>query len=160
MSPANHVTRREFVKSSALLGAAAATSVFPSGAWAAGSDRLRVGVIGCGGRGTGAAADILAASTSTQLVALGELADALRKVIVRRLAVSCQCLTDQGQEAAKIKAENRLERPCFRGGELQHRHPAAALADASHFTQARRRVGQIPQSKGHRDDLECFVGEG
>ena len=74
MTLAHHVTRREFVKSSALLGAAAAaTSVFPSGAWAAGTDRLRVGVIGCGGRGTGAAADILAASSSTQLVALGDV---------------------------------------------------------------------------------------
>ena len=54
-------TRRDFLKSTTVAAAAAAAGRVP-GAWAAGSDAIRVGLIGCGGRGTGAAEDVLAAS--------------------------------------------------------------------------------------------------
>ena len=43
------------------------------GAWAAGSDEIRVGVIGCGGRGTGAMQDALKSSKGVRLVAMAEL---------------------------------------------------------------------------------------
>lgn len=46
------VARRTFVGTAAL---AAAASVSPGGLFASGSDRIRVGLVGCGGRGTGAA---------------------------------------------------------------------------------------------------------
>ena len=46
------VSRRTFVQTTA---AATAAMMFPGGASVAGSDVIRVGVIGCGGRGTGAA---------------------------------------------------------------------------------------------------------
>jgi len=42
------------------------------GAWAGGSDTIRVGVIGCGGRGTGAAANVLSAAPGVKLVAMGD----------------------------------------------------------------------------------------
>lgn len=63
--------------------AAAATAglalPFP-GAHATGSDTLRVGLIGCGGRGTGAAMDCLRAADGIELVALGDLfADRLER---------------------------------------------------------------------------------
>ncbi len=68
------VSRREFVKSTA---AAAAGASFMLGAnrfaYAAGSDRLRVGLIGCGGRGTGAAADAVAAAEGVEIYAMGDL---------------------------------------------------------------------------------------
>ena len=66
------VTRRDFVKTAAAASAAAA---IPGnlGLFAAGSDALKVGVIGCGGRGTGAAIDCLNAAPSVQIVALGDL---------------------------------------------------------------------------------------
>jgi predicted dehydrogenase len=57
------LSRREFLKTSSV--AAAATS-FPSinhGYGAKGDDKVRVGVIGCGGRGTGAALNVLLAPT-------------------------------------------------------------------------------------------------
>jgi len=69
------VTRRDFVMTSA---AAAGAAVIPAAAWAKpgyfayGSDEIRVGVIGCGGRGTGAAANSLAASPKTKIVALAD----------------------------------------------------------------------------------------
>ncbi len=73
------VTRREFVKSTAGLTAAAALPIIPSAAWAAasahvaGSDAVRIGLIGCGGRGTGAAYDALNASPDTRVVALADV---------------------------------------------------------------------------------------
>lgn len=44
----------------------------PDNAHAAGSDLLKVGLVGCGGRGTGAAGQALRADPSTQLVALAD----------------------------------------------------------------------------------------
>jgi predicted dehydrogenase len=66
----NQVTRRTFIGASA---AAAAAFAFPSGVFAQASDVIRVGLVGCGGRGTGAARDCLTSSAGVQLVALGDL---------------------------------------------------------------------------------------
>ncbi|MGQ9455515.1 MAG: Gfo/Idh/MocA family oxidoreductase [Armatimonadota bacterium] len=70
------VTRRDFLKVSAVSAAALVGSSalpFAPGAWAAGSDELRVGVIGCGGRGTGAAKDCVKSSEGVRIVALGDV---------------------------------------------------------------------------------------
>ncbi|MCS6863426.1 MAG: Gfo/Idh/MocA family oxidoreductase, partial [Abditibacteriales bacterium] len=70
-----NLTRRDFLKTS--LGAG--TVALASGvlgwnyAWAGGSDRIRVGVIGCGGRGTGAARDAVQAAEGVEIWALGDL---------------------------------------------------------------------------------------
>jgi hypothetical protein len=61
------VTRREFVQTTAAATAALAMS---GGAHIAGSDVIRVGVVGCGGRGTGAARDCARASNGIEIVAL------------------------------------------------------------------------------------------
>lgn len=67
-------SRREFLKTStAVVGGAVAThfgaipTVYP-----AGSDLIRVGLIGCGERGTGAADDVLNAAPNVKLVAMGD----------------------------------------------------------------------------------------
>ncbi|MBI1983815.1 MAG: twin-arginine translocation signal domain-containing protein, partial [Acidobacteria bacterium] len=58
------VTRRQFIKSSSAAGAAAATQFLFAGAGRAADDgKIRVGVIGCGGRGAGAALNLLLAPT-------------------------------------------------------------------------------------------------
>jgi myo-inositol 2-dehydrogenase/D-chiro-inositol 1-dehydrogenase len=67
-------SRREFIKTSgaATLGGAAAVG-FPavlSGAPA--SDKLKVGLIGCGGRGIGAASQALNADSNVELTAMGD----------------------------------------------------------------------------------------
>jgi predicted dehydrogenase len=64
-----HPTRRTFLKASA---AASAVLLSPCGVRAAGSDVLKVGLIGCGGRGTGAATQALQADQNVKLVALGD----------------------------------------------------------------------------------------
>ena len=59
-------SRRQFLKDSSLVAAgAAALSQFPfvTTSHAAPDDPIRIGLIGCGGRGTGAAADALGAAT-------------------------------------------------------------------------------------------------
>ncbi|MEX1055282.1 MAG: Gfo/Idh/MocA family oxidoreductase [Rhodothermales bacterium] len=67
------VSRRDFIKTSA--AAAGATILMPAGnfAYAAGSDLLRVGVVGCGGRGTGAAVDAVSAAEGVEIYAMGDL---------------------------------------------------------------------------------------
>jgi predicted dehydrogenase len=62
------------VKSAAAaVGASTALGSVPSFAWAHGSDVIRVGLIGCGGRGTGAANDIVTGAEGVEIVAMGDL---------------------------------------------------------------------------------------
>jgi predicted dehydrogenase len=67
------ISRRTFVQASAAVAATAlaARAGSAQGKPAAGAP-LRVGVIGCGGRGTGAAMDAVAASPRVRIVALGD----------------------------------------------------------------------------------------
>jgi predicted dehydrogenase len=64
-------SRRDFLKTSTAAAVASGFARVP-GAWAGGSDTIRVGVIGCGGRGTGAAANILGGVPGVKLVAMGD----------------------------------------------------------------------------------------
>lgn len=66
-------SRREFLRTSSLLGAAMATGVAGSGAHAAEGGVIKVGLIGCGGRGTGAAEQAMSAGKDVKLVALGDM---------------------------------------------------------------------------------------
>ncbi len=66
-------SRRNFLKA----GAAAATipalaAQFAATAYAAGSDVLKIGLVGCGGRGSGAAVQALSADPNMELVAMGD----------------------------------------------------------------------------------------
>ena len=68
-------SRREFLRASSATVAAGAVAVnlgLASAVHAAGSDILRVGLIGCGGRGTGAASQALKADKNTRLVAVAD----------------------------------------------------------------------------------------
>ena len=72
-------SRRDFLRtgSAAAVGAAAVSVLsVERSAWAAGSDEIKVGLIGCGGRGSGAASQAL--STSQQGVKLYAMADAFK----------------------------------------------------------------------------------
>lgn len=84
-------SRREFLKRStvAVVGSALAGSLsIARSAHAGGSDEIKVGLVGCGGRGTGAAAQALAADPGARLVAMGDVfADRLHSSLanLRRL---------------------------------------------------------------------------
>jgi myo-inositol 2-dehydrogenase/D-chiro-inositol 1-dehydrogenase len=70
-----HVSRRTFLgaASAAASAAAAQAAMRPAGGLFSGAGRLRVGVIGCGGRGTGAAMQAAAAAGDVVITALGDL---------------------------------------------------------------------------------------
>jgi predicted dehydrogenase len=85
-------SRRDFLKTST--AAAAALTAIPN-AHAAGSDLLRVGLIGCGDRGTGAATQALSADSNVKLVAM---ADAFED----RLQQSLDILLKSEKAAAKV----------------------------------------------------------
>ena len=61
------------------------------GAFASGDDRIRVGLIGCGGRGTGAAFQAAAADPGVQVVAMGDL-------FADQIASSAGLLTNLGSQ--------------------------------------------------------------
>jgi myo-inositol 2-dehydrogenase / D-chiro-inositol 1-dehydrogenase len=64
-------TRRGFLKSAAATGAVLATASAIN-AHAAGSDEIRVGLIGCGGRGRGASENVMSSAKGVKIVALGD----------------------------------------------------------------------------------------
>src|SRR5436305_615906 len=65
--------RRDFLKAGTVAATAATlASVFPGGVHAADSDAIKVGLIGCGGRCTGAAHNVLVSAKNVQIVALGD----------------------------------------------------------------------------------------
>ena len=73
--PAANRSRREFLKTSTLMvagGALAGTLGNPSRVHAAGGDTLKVGLIGCGGRGSGAAMQALGADPNVKLTAVAD----------------------------------------------------------------------------------------
>ncbi len=107
MSLLSHpVSRRAFLETSA---AAAAALAFPTGLFAQGSDTIRIGLIGCGGRGTGAARDCLSSSRGVELVALGDL-------VPDRLAQCRTELSKVASESADFKSKYKVtDERCFTG---------------------------------------------
>jgi predicted dehydrogenase len=83
--PLTTTTRRDFLKTSVATGAVlSAPSIFSGNLLAAGSNEtLKVGLVGCGSRGLGAAAQALSADNNVQLVAV---ADAFEDVVQNQLA--------------------------------------------------------------------------
>lgn len=95
-------TRRKFIQSSSAAiaaGLAAPYLGFPQKASAADSQTLRVGLVGCGGRGTGAAAQALAADQNVRLYAMGD-------VFEGRLQGSLNNLKSQAEEKVEVTPEH------------------------------------------------------
>ena len=73
VDPKSRFPRRRFLKSAALAAVTAGTLDIRRGAFAAGTDEIRVGMIGCGGRNAGAAAQALTADPGARLVAMCDI---------------------------------------------------------------------------------------
>jgi predicted dehydrogenase len=78
----NSSTRRDFLKTAAVV---TGTLAIPRNAHGAGSDLLKVGLIGCGGRGTGAATQALNADKNVQLFAMADAFDDRLEQSLRQL---------------------------------------------------------------------------
>ena len=99
-TPQSDVTRRQFVRtSSATLGVAAMTT--PALGWIQGSDTIKVGLIGCGGRGTGAAGQAMRADSGVRIWAMGDAFD-------DRLAASHGYLMDGHGGQMEVDPERRF----------------------------------------------------
>jgi myo-inositol 2-dehydrogenase/D-chiro-inositol 1-dehydrogenase len=98
-------TRRQFLKTSALAGSALlAPSILPASARAAeDGPTLKVGLIGCGGRGTGAAGEALAADKNVALTAMAD-------VFEDKLNASLDALRQQAPDKVKVDTDH-----CFVG---------------------------------------------
>jgi predicted dehydrogenase len=131
------VPRRSFLGGSL---AAVAATVLPGGAFAAGSDRIRIGLVGCGGRGTGAAIQAAAADPGVVIAALGDLfadqvaatATILGTALGRRFTCTadrCFAAADAGQRviASDIDAVILATPPHLRPG-----HVVAAVRAGRH----------------------------
>ena len=64
------LSRRNFIKTSA---AAVVLASMDKGVFAAGSDKIRIGLIGCGGRGAYDTANCLNSSPNVELTAMGDV---------------------------------------------------------------------------------------
>jgi len=91
--------RRQFLKNTISTatggGILAATAPLSAAAFAGGNDVLKVGLIGCGGRGTGAAAQALQADRNVKLTAMGD-------VFEDRLTKSLKTLSVHGEVSEKV----------------------------------------------------------
>jgi hypothetical protein len=85
------ITRREFLKAGVALSALPLASMVH----AQGSDRIKVGLVGCGGRGTGAAIDCLRADEGTVIWAMGDIFE-------DRLSASYEGLKEQFPERVQV----------------------------------------------------------
>lgn len=94
----SHTNRRSFLKSTgaAVIGSTIALNLpFPQHVLGAGNNTLKVGLIGCGGRGTGAAAQALAADPDVILTAMGD-------VFADRLEESYKSLMEVAPKKVKV----------------------------------------------------------
>ena len=101
----NGLTRRDFIRTASAASVATLAASFPGsgGLFAAGSDAIRIGIIGAGGRGTGAAIDAVNSSPGVEIVAVY---DAFQD----RVDKSLQTLREKVPAAVKVKPEH-----CFTG---------------------------------------------
>jgi predicted dehydrogenase len=102
------LSRRDFIKTSAALGATTWASG-TSRIFAAGSDKIRIAVIGCGGRGTYDTTNCLNAAENVELVAMGDL-------FADRLDRCRRQLTEKLGEKVKVTNET-----CFAGWDAHNK---------------------------------------
>lgn len=105
-----NANRREFLRASSVAAATAAVTSglgYVQNAHAAGSDVLKVGLIGCGGRGTGAALNALNADANVQLTAMGDM-------FTDRIERSLKALKNDLGDRAATKVNVTPEK-CFTG---------------------------------------------
>src|SRR4051812_5815380 len=105
MNTPSHTSRREFLKTSAMAGTIlAAPAILPGKLFAAeGGDTLKIGLIGCGGRGSGAADQALNADKNVVLTAMGDAFE-------DRLQTSLKNLQTKHEEKVKVTPDK-----CFVG---------------------------------------------
>lgn len=99
------MTRREFVAASAAAGALAASPMMAGARPMRRRDEVRVGLIGCGGRGTGAARQAMMADSDTVLWAMGDAFEAPINPSIENIANVVR-QNDEGEVDRKIQVDD------------------------------------------------------
>lgn len=97
-------TRRQFIKSSSAAvaaGVAVPSFAIQQNTFAANDDTIRVGLIGCGGRGTGAASQAMKADSNVMLTAMGDMYQ-------DRLDVSHNALKKAAEDKIQVTPDNKF----------------------------------------------------
>jgi predicted dehydrogenase len=94
--PTPQASRRQFMKASAAVGAALVSQQLASAVYAQGSTKLKIGLVGCGGRGSGAAVNALHADEGNELTAMCDL-------FPDKITKSLQAIQSQGDLNNQIK---------------------------------------------------------
>ena len=97
------LSRRDFVRTSGVALGTTMAAHLVGGAYAAGNDTIRIGLIGCGDRGTGAVINAISAAPGVKLVAMGD-------VFKDRLDASRKNLNEKHPGEMEITGER-----CFTG---------------------------------------------
>ncbi|PQO38003.1 Gfo/Idh/MocA family protein [Blastopirellula marina] len=104
-SDASQTSRRDFIKTSSSMlvagGAIAGSLSIAQSAHAFGSDQIKIGLVGCGGRGTGAADQAMNTEGETKLVAMGD-------VFEDRLSSSLRALTGRHSKKVDVPADRQF----------------------------------------------------
>ncbi len=124
-------SRRTFLKSSSAAvigGSIAANMAATRGVHAAGSDEIRIGLVGCGGRGTGAAQQALTADSHTRLVAASD-------VFPDRVQASLASLSAQAHIGSRVSVDSDHQFDGFDGYQrvLESDVDVVLLATPPHF---------------------------
>lgn len=133
------MNRKTFLKSGAVIGAAAALPKWSLGAGAAGS-KIKVALVGCGSRGTGVLTNMIAADQDIEIVALGDLfSDRIDACIAKISEFAKKNYPSREREIIKISPEkiflgmDAIDKvlqtdadvvalatpPCFRTGQIE-----------------------------------------
>ena len=173
LRPVGHPTRRDFLKSSsaALVGAGLAPGALalpfaPRAVHSQGSSVIKVGLLGCGGRGSGAAANALGADPGVELVAVGDLFEDMATNCVNSLRAS------EHAERVKVTPDLSLARIYWTamGDAARRKQTAKALARAAsyvrHLLSTRMTLRRAPevqflfdQSVAAQDRVEQILRE-
>jgi myo-inositol 2-dehydrogenase/D-chiro-inositol 1-dehydrogenase len=108
MSHTSRLSRRNFLKGSALAmaGTVAAGALSPArSAHAAGSDQIKVALIGCGGRGSGAAANCLNVPDNLKLFAVADAFEDRARAALKRLRTSHADRVDVSEDRVFVGLE-------------------------------------------------------
>lgn len=112
-------SRRDFLKAGATAGIAGSllgTFAASSQVYAAGDDIIRVGLIGCGGRGTGAANQALHADPKARLVAVGdafaEQIEPSLKILRGEKKVAAQVVVDDDHKFSGLESYRHVIDAC------------------------------------------------
>jgi myo-inositol 2-dehydrogenase / D-chiro-inositol 1-dehydrogenase len=97
-----NITRRDFLKSSSqVMAGAALTGAIAAPSYTAENNTIKIALIGCGGRGTGAAANALSTAGPTKLVALAD-------VFEHRVASSHEALSERFEKQVDVPPDRRF----------------------------------------------------